>query len=167
MRLPLLALALLSSLAIAQPTTPAAPDNFSQAKFEKRFRQADKNHDGMLSREEAYAEFPRMPEHFDEIDSNKDDRITLIEVKRALQRRRDAAMSPGGKYSVAAKPATRAPSGAAETPATPAFSSKAEARRQHRYDYYESLAASQEAARNQGEQAVPAEPYPSVLNKSF
>lgn len=164
MRYSLLGLALLSSLAIAEP---AKPDSFSQAKFEKRFHAADNNHDGKLTRQEAYAEFPRMPEFFDEIDTNKDGRITLGEVRRAQQRRMDRAMSGSGQYAGAVKAPPTEPSGAVETPTTPAFSSKAEARRERRYEYYESLAGSQEAARAQGEKAVPKAPYPAVLNKSF
>ncbi|MBK7766547.1 MAG: hypothetical protein IPI44_10770, partial [Sulfuritalea sp.] len=63
---------------------------------EKRFHAADKNGDGMLSREEAYAQFPRAPKFFDEIDSNRDKYITLVEVRQARARRVEAAISGSG-----------------------------------------------------------------------
>ena len=67
------ALLLVSAIASAAPP----PAEFDQAKFEKRFRAADKNQNGKLSRDEAYAAFPRAPEFFDEIDANRDGSITL------------------------------------------------------------------------------------------
>ena len=75
MRYSLFWLAFVSAVAMAE----AVPSNFNQIEFEKRFHAADKNKDGKLSRTEAYEEFPRMPEFFDEIDTNKDSSITLIE----------------------------------------------------------------------------------------
>ena len=57
MRHLLLCLACLPAMSVAQP--PAQSVN--QEKFEKRFHAADKDDDGRLSREEAYAEFPRAP----------------------------------------------------------------------------------------------------------
>lgn len=81
-------LLLLSTAAWAQ----TAAERFDPVQFEKRFHQADRGKKGKLSRQEAYAEFPRMPEFFDEIDSNKDNFITLDEVHRAVERRVNAAM---------------------------------------------------------------------------
>ena len=69
----------------------AATDRYDPVQFEKRFHHADKDNKGKLSRAEAYAEFPRMPEFFDEIDTNKDGYITLKEVDAAVQRRVDQA----------------------------------------------------------------------------
>jgi len=147
----------------------AVPDNFSQAKFEQRFHAADKDRNGMLSRAEAYAEFPRMPEFFDEIDANKDNRITLAEVKRAMEKRVDAAMSAGStgsKYGGASSSTNGGNASGGGANADPQFASKAEAARAQRYDYYESLAASLDSARDRGEPAQP-EPYPTLLKKSF
>lgn len=153
MRYALPGLIFLSGLAMAAP-----PDN-SEARFEERFRAADKDRNGRLSRAEAYAAFPRAPEYFDEIDRNKDGQVTLKEVKSAMQKRVDAAMASGaadGRYKL--PPA--AGSGATDD-SGPAYGSKEEAARAHRYDYYESLAASQEAARQRGEPTMP------LMKKSF
>lgn len=165
MRYSLLGLALLSSLAIAEP----AKDTLSQARFEERFHAADKNKDGKLSRTEANAEFPRAPEFFDQIDSNKDNFVTLVEVKRAVDRYVKttlASSKPGSKY-VQPQDLQGEPSPAAN-PAAPeaAFASKAEATRQYRYDYYEALAESQAKTRDRGEPTQP-EPYPSIFKKNF
>ena len=166
MRYTLLGSLLISTIAMAAPP----PEKFNQAAFEKRFHAADKAHTGKLSRQAAYAEFPRMPEFFDEIDANKDNFITLAEVKRAMDRRVNAAINASQdskRYTGTANPlGNGVPESAAENTPAPQFSSKAEAKRQYRYDYYESLAGSQESARMRGEPAQP-EPYPSVIQKSF
>lgn len=99
MRYLLLCLACLPAVSMAQQT----PDNFNQEQFEQRFRAADKDGDGRLSREEAYAAFPKAKELFVEIDSNNDDYITLIEIGQARARRIEAALNasaigPGAKY---------------------------------------------------------------------
>ena len=65
-------------LTVALPAISA--ENAGQidpAVFEQRFKSADKDKDGKLTRKEAYAAFPRMPEFFNEIDRNRDDSITL------------------------------------------------------------------------------------------
>lgn len=71
------------------------PDNFNQEEFEKRFRAADKDGDGRLSREEAYAAFPRAPQFFKEIDANNDNHVTLLEFNQAMARRAEAALNAG------------------------------------------------------------------------
>ena len=49
------------------PIFAAAPiPTMDPVVFEQRFHKADKDKNGKLSRAEAYAEFPRMPEFFDE-----------------------------------------------------------------------------------------------------
>ena len=137
--------------------------------FEQRFHKADKDKNGKLSRAEAYAEFPRMPEFFDEIDGNKDDSITLVEVRRALDKRINAAIEAtkqpkkfGYVESGADAPAT-APSTAAQPKQ---FSSAAEARRYTRNQYYEALAGSKALARERGEPVIDAPTNP-VIKKSF
>jgi hypothetical protein len=99
MRHLLFCLACLPAVSMAQQL----PDNFNQEQFEKRFRAADKDGDGRLSREEAYAAFPRAPEFFKEIDANNDNHVTLIEFNQAMNRRAEAALkattlAPGAKY---------------------------------------------------------------------
>lgn len=77
------------------------PDNFSQEIFERRFRAADKDGDGRLSRAEANAEFPRAPQFFNEIDGNRDSHVTLIEFSQAMDRRAAAALEAANRGSAA------------------------------------------------------------------
>mgnify|MGYP003382587185 CR=1 FL=1 len=91
MRYLLFCLACLPAMSMAQ--TP--PDSFNQEKLEERFRAADKDGDGRLSREEAYAASARAPELFDEIDANKDNYVTLAEINQARARRIEAALNAG------------------------------------------------------------------------
>lgn len=159
-------LLLVSTIAGAAPP----PAEFDRAEFEKRFRAADKNQNGKLSRDEAYAEFPRMPEFFDEIDANRDGSITLGEVKKAAEKRVDAAVSAsktGSRYRLPVEPAAAAASSGAEAgKGASTFASREEARRYHRYDYYESLAESREGEKMRGQPTPNVEPVPA-LNKSF
>jgi hypothetical protein len=89
MRHLLFCLACLPAVALAQQ----APGNFDQEKFEVRFRAADKDGDGRLSRAEAAAAFPTITKFFVEIDANNDDFITVIEVNQAQARRIEAAVN--------------------------------------------------------------------------
>ena len=57
-----------------------------EAKFAARWKAADTNGDGTLSREEAQAAMPMLAQHFDAIDSNKDGQISVEELKAAHQR---------------------------------------------------------------------------------
>jgi hypothetical protein len=175
MRYALPGLILMSAIATAAIAAPT-PETFDEAAFEKRFKAADKDNQGSLTRAEAYAEFPRMPEFFDEIDANKDNAITLLEVQNAMERRVNAAMNAsriGSQYPGAAetKPGDASTAADAAQPSQP-FSSQAEARRYHRYEYYESLAGSQEKATNRGA-LVPSDPMqplptaPMQIDKSF
>jgi uncharacterized protein (DUF1330 family) len=159
MRLLIIVFALLSGSAMAGPD----PAESSEASFNKRFHAADKDKNGMLSRQEAYAEFPLAPEYFDEIDSNKDGQVTLIEIAKARDKRVAAALSAGGKYTLPSE----APKAAAKTTNDGTeFSSKAEARRYYRHEYYESLVSSREKAESRGEINT-AEPNPNLMRKSY
>lgn len=103
MRYLLFCLACLPAVSMAQ----TAADKANQEKFEQRFRTADKNGDGRLSRGEAYAEFPTAPKFFNEIDANNDHYITLIEFNQAMARRVEAtvaASSRGGGEKYVIKP---------------------------------------------------------------
>ena len=71
-------------------TAPAASMKSSGhlAKIEERFRAAVKNGDGALTREEAQAAgLDRVVKHFDQIDANKDGKITVDELRDALRNR--------------------------------------------------------------------------------
>jgi Ca2+-binding EF-hand superfamily protein len=73
--------ALLAALALActATLTLAAPEGRG-GHMAERFKQADTNGDGKLSREEAAA-LPMIAKHFDDIDTNKDNFITLDELR--------------------------------------------------------------------------------------
>lgn len=98
MRYLLVCLACLPAWSLAQQ---ALPENFSLEIFERRFRAADKNGDGRLSRAEANAEFPRAPQFFNEIDANGDDHVTLIEFNQAMDRRTATAMEAASRGGAA------------------------------------------------------------------
>ncbi len=68
------ALAAATFAAQADPGQPGQP-----AHGFGRLQQADTNHDGMISREEAAAALPKISQHFDEIDANHDGQISADE----------------------------------------------------------------------------------------
>lgn len=136
-------------------------EQFDPVEFEQRFHKADANKDDQLSRTEAYAEFPRMPEFFDEIDSNRDDAITLLEVKQTLERRVDAAFRQTKRYD--GQTAGPGEMDAAEEPLSPR---ELETRRAYRRQYYESLSEDKDRARDLGE-PVPQAPSSPLLDKRF
>lgn len=157
MRTSLACLLLASTGVLAAP--PSEP--FDPVKFEQRFHKADTNKDSQLSRKEAYAEFPRMPEFFDEIDSNRDNAITLPEVKQALERRVDAAFKASrGHGSTAA-----GNGGLATTPAAVPLDDL-ETERGIRSQYYESLSEDGKRARDMGE-VVPRAPSTPLFEKRY
>jgi Ca2+-binding EF-hand superfamily protein len=55
------------------------------AKLEAAFKQADKDNDGTLDKEEAKA-MPRVARRFDAIDTDKDGTIDLNEIKASMQK---------------------------------------------------------------------------------
>lgn len=89
MRYLLFCLACLPATALAQQ----APNTVDPQKFELRFRAADMNGDGRLSREEARAAFPNAMKFFAEIDVDNDNYITLVEIQEARARRIEAAVN--------------------------------------------------------------------------
>ena len=66
------------------PVTP--PKGEHGHKMHERFKVADKDGDGKISREEAVA-LPRLAKHFDEIDTNKDGFITKEEMRAFHEKR--------------------------------------------------------------------------------
>lgn len=84
------ALGLLAAPAAAQdmPTGPAT------SKLQKEFDQADTNHDGKLSDEEARAAgFFSTDQPMNSVDADHDGQVTLFELADAVQRRLRASMS--------------------------------------------------------------------------
>jgi len=77
-----------SGAAFAQAATAPKDANRMQqrsAKLEQRFKEADTNGDGVLTRDEA-AKMPGLEKHFDRLDANKDGKITLDEMRAAQER---------------------------------------------------------------------------------
>ena len=147
----------------------AATDGYDPVKFEKRFHHADKDKNGKLSRKEAYAEFPRMPEFFDELDANKDGFITLKEVNDAMERRVNAAINASksaSHYGNVDAGKKAAPGAGKSTGQDPVFTSEAEARRYHRMQFYESIEEDKAKAIERGEPA-PESPSSPILVKPF
>lgn len=56
--------------------------------LQQRFTQADSNHDGHLSREEAQAGMPRVYQHYDEIDASHSGALSLEDITRYLAQQR-------------------------------------------------------------------------------
>jgi hypothetical protein len=160
----------LACLLLVATSVSAAPPvgNFDPVEFEKRFHKADANRDGQLSRQEAYAEFPRMPEFFDEIDANRNDAITLPEVTQALERRVNAAFKATQPYAGPAAGNAGPAAGNAGLAATPATAplDALETERAIRNEYYESLGADKDRARDMGE-VVPQAPSSPLFEKRF
>jgi hypothetical protein len=58
-----------------------------QARMAERFRKADADGNGTLSRAEAEKGMPRMVRHFDTIDANRDGQVTMDEIMAARKAR--------------------------------------------------------------------------------
>jgi len=56
-----------------------------QARVQERFRKADTDGDGRISREEAQKGMPQLARDFNRVDSNKDGMVTLEEMEAALK----------------------------------------------------------------------------------
>ena len=133
----------------------AAIDAGKPSSVEQRFRAADKDRDGKLTRKEAYAAFPRMPEHFDTIDRNRDESITLEEVRRLEAKRIEAALDAGNasaRFNRNDEPKE--------------FTSRVEERRYYQSQFYESLLSDKNRARSRGE-PVADSPTTPILKGTF
>jgi Ca2+-binding EF-hand superfamily protein len=53
------------------------------ARFEQRFKGADADGNGTISRAEAEKAMPRLARHFDRVDANKDGQVTRDEIMAA------------------------------------------------------------------------------------
>lgn len=112
--LSLLAAALLPAAAYAQSPPQASsetrpgggrpdPERMRQM-FEERFKKADANGDGALTRAEAEQGMPRIAENFAAIDANGDGKVTPDEVRAAMERRRAAMADGSGQAGSGAGP---------------------------------------------------------------
>ncbi len=70
-----------------------------KAHFEQRFKRADTDGDGRISRAEAERAMPRLGRHFDRIDADKDGYVTMEEItafrKAFFEHRRGNGNRPG------------------------------------------------------------------------
>ena len=78
---------------VERPAGKPDPEKMRQMMAE-RFKKADTDGDGMLSRAEAEKGLPRMARDFDLIDTNKDGKLTQQEISAAMEKRR-AEMKDG------------------------------------------------------------------------
>ncbi len=67
----------------------------AQARTQERFKKADANGDGRLSREEADKGMPAVARNFDRIDANKDGAVTVQELEAARKAREATRKGPG------------------------------------------------------------------------
>lgn len=58
-----------------------------EAHFTERFKKADADGNGILSRAEAETGMPRLVRHFDTIDANRDGQVTMDEIRAARKAR--------------------------------------------------------------------------------
>ena len=82
---------LAGGVAIAQSISDNAPVKKHpryMARFDQQFKAADKDGDGALTKEEAAnAGMSRIVEHFDQIDVNKDGKVTPEEIRGMIRHR--------------------------------------------------------------------------------
>ena len=149
MRIAVISLMLASAAVWAEP----AVQQYDPAVFEQRFSQADVDGNARLSRQEAYAAFPRMPQFFDEIDSDKDGAITLSEVEQAMERRVNAAIGSTNRYGTSASGTGDSANRDAAAAQGQALSSEMEAKRLYRQQYYESISGDKALSGQLGEPA--------------
>lgn len=67
----------------------------AQKQQEERFKRADANKDGRLTREEARKGMPVVSRNFDQIDANKDGVVTIEEIDATRKSRAGAAKGKG------------------------------------------------------------------------
>ena len=70
----------LPALVLAQPSGAESGTQGKGQKFAERFKKADTNGDGKLTKDEANGKMPRVYENFDAIDKNKKGYVTLQEI---------------------------------------------------------------------------------------
>src|SRR5262245_42936506 len=72
------------SRVFAQPTEPAGRPQ-DKARLDQRFKAADKDGDGALSRDEVKIIMPSLVRVFEQVDANKDGKVTRAELESAFE----------------------------------------------------------------------------------
>lgn len=70
-------------------------------RFDAKFKAADKNGDGALTKDEVQAGMPRLAKNFDKIDANHDGKITEDEIRAYMKARHDARKAQKGASATA------------------------------------------------------------------
>ena len=73
-------------------------------RFDAKFKAADKDNDGSLTKDEAQAGMPRLAKNFDQIDANHDGKITQDEIRAYMKARHDARKVQKNTPAAAAMP---------------------------------------------------------------
>jgi Ca2+-binding EF-hand superfamily protein len=79
-----LASAITAAVVLSSPLLALSADDHG-ARMEMRFKAADKDNDGSLTREEAKA-MPRVAKNFDAIDTDKSGTVTRVEIQASMKR---------------------------------------------------------------------------------
>lgn len=82
------------ALALAQPSG-GEPGPKGKGQFAERFKKADANGDGKLTKAEAANGMPMVSRNFDAIDTNKDGFVTPEEIRHAMELRREQKAASG------------------------------------------------------------------------
>jgi hypothetical protein len=75
-----------AALSLLLVTQASAQESFRDRQIDDRFAQADKNHDGKLTQEEAQSGMPKVAANFDKIDTQKKGYVTVDQIKAAANR---------------------------------------------------------------------------------
>ncbi|WP_426395620.1 EF-hand domain-containing protein [Ralstonia sp. R-29] len=73
-------------------------------RFDAKFKAADKDGDGALTKEEAQAGMPHLAKKFDQIDANHDGKVTEDEIRAYMKARHDARKAQKNTPAAAAMP---------------------------------------------------------------
>ena len=73
-------------------------------RFDAKFKAADKDGDGALTKDEAQAGLPHLAKHFDQIDANHDGKVTEDEIRAYMKSRHDARKAQKNTPAAAAMP---------------------------------------------------------------
>lgn len=82
----LLVIGLAVSAAVGTNFAHAELSSFKSKMIDQKFADADTNHDGKLTLEEAKAGMPKVAENFDKIDSQHKGYVTLAQIKAAAEK---------------------------------------------------------------------------------